>query len=375
MVKNALKNFFKNILDLFVPMGIVYLFFLIACFVAFGSVVNIASDLLSQVFELIHYSVGESSASVNDFLSYAFGQLNWNGNLIEMIVHAFRTHWLSETVIGFLKTLNASTEGFSEQFTAIMGDFSTKLHALISVVATLCVVGVVAANYITRIVIRRRTAKRGLKKFIVAHTVVPVVQAVFVVASVVVLAFLRYYGILVIAALLVISGAFSLTSSWVIHRTDGLRLKDVVTFRNIMLQFAAAGLIMLIDAAIAVGLFLINSLLAILIMIPLVLYSLNIIGVNTDSIVCTMIAEKERAAGQADALPAGTEKNAEEESAAPAEAEKNADEGSAAEGDAAETLADGGDAAPADGIAATESAEEPAEGDLGDPAPDEAGAE
>ncbi len=296
MVGNCIKNFFKNLIYVFVPMGIVYLFFLIAGFVAVGSLVDIAKSAFTQASALIRDSVGESTASVNAFLHYAFDQLKWEGSLIGMIVNAFRTHWLSNTIKGFFGTLAQTSEGFAEQVDLIMSDFTARLRALISGVAVLCVIGIVAANYLTRLVIRKRTAKRKLTKALLAYTVVPLVQALFVVASVAVLFLLRYYGLLVVAALIVISCAFSLTASWIVHRSGGLRLKDVVTVKNILLHLASIGAILLINIVLAVALFFLNVLFAILIMIPFILYSMNIIGTNTDSMVCKMIEDRRRAA-------------------------------------------------------------------------------
>ncbi len=303
MIKNALKNFFKNLIYVFVPMGIVYLFFLIAVFILIGSLVQIAGVMLSDVFDLIETSVSESSASVNDFFSYAFDQLEWNGSFIYMIVRAFQTRWFSNTVKGFLETLNISSAGFGESFDAIIGEFMVKLAAIVSAVVILCIIGIVLANFLTRVVVRKNTAKRDIRKFVVAHTILPIVQALFVVGAVVVLIFIRYYGLLVVAALLIMSCAFSLTSSWVVHRSGDLKLKEVVTMRNVLRHLASIGVILVLNVGLAAAFYAIHPLLAILIMIPVILYSLNIVGVNTDSFVCEMI-EKKRAAEGEEAVPA-----------------------------------------------------------------------
>lgn len=303
MVKNALKNFFKNSIFIFVPMGIVYLFFLIAVFIAIGSLVKITGTAFSQTFELVRDSVGASS-SVNEYLDYAFKQLQWNGNIIDTVVAAFRTRWLTTTLKGFFGELAETTEGFNENLDLIVGDFLVKLRAIISAAIVLCVLGIVLANFLTRVMVRKRTAKRGFKKFFIAHTILPIAQALFVVASVVVLVIIRYYGLLVVAALLILSCAFSLTSSWVVHRSGGLKWKDVVTMRNILMHLASVGVILLLNIALAAAFFAVNSLLAILIMIPVILYSLNIVGVNTDSFVCGMIEGQSAAAGSTEAAPA-----------------------------------------------------------------------
>ncbi len=372
MIKNALKNFFKNLLYLFVPMGIVYLFFLIAFFVAVGSVVDIAGSAFLQAFELVRDSVGESSASVNAFLDYAFGQLKWNGNLIEMIIDAFRTRWLSNTIKGFFETLNVSSEGFSEQFNVIMSEFTVKLRALISGVIALCVIGIVAANFLTRVVVRSQTAKRGFKKFLLAHTAVPLAEAILLIGFGVLFAFIRYYTLIALPLFLLAAVAIALTSSWIIHRDKHLKLKEVVTVKNILMHLAAVGLILLINVAVAAVLFSVNALLAILVMIPFVLYSLNIADVNTDAIVCRMIEEKKKGAPAAEivAAPAPavaeTEAAVAEEIAAATATEEGAEAGE--EAPAEETLRQAEEIAPAEeGKEAPEGA--PAEAGKGEPTP------
>ena len=309
MIKTALKNFFKNLVYVFVSMGVVYLFVLLAVFILIGSLVEITGDAFMQALELVRGTVDESSASVNAYLDYAFKQLQWNGNIIDTVIEAFRARWLTTTLKGFFGTLADSSADFSAQLDGIVNEFLVKLRAIISAVIILCVTGIVLANLLTRYMVRRRTAKRGLKKYFIARTVLPIVESIFVAGSVAILAVLQYYGILVVAAMLILSGAFSLTSSWIVHRTGGLKMKDVVTFKNILRYIAAAGVILLIDIAIAVALVFASPLLAVLVAVPVVLYSLSIIGVNTDSFVCEMIAsrEKQRAAAGAIAAAEGGE--------------------------------------------------------------------
>lgn len=292
MIKNALKNFFKNIIYVFIPMGIVYLVFLIAFFALVAGVIQFAGTMLHDVMALVQTSSEQSSASVTEFFAYSAEQLKWNGNIWDLFRTIFETNWIQNTVVGFFRTLNESTEGFGEQISEIVGTFRTQTVALVSGVAVLCVLGVIFANFITRVAIRRRTAKRGLKKFILAHTVVPLVQALLLIASAVLFSYIKYYSILAVVLFLLIAIVISLVSSWIVHRDGSVKLKDVITLKNILLHLASVGIILLINVVLAVALFLIDPFFAILILIPFVLYSLNVADVNTDSIVCTLIERK-----------------------------------------------------------------------------------
>lgn len=294
MIKNALKNFFKNFVYVFVPMGIVYLVLLIAFFALLGGTVKFAGTMLTELFSLIKTSSEQSSASLNEFFAFSADELTraWNGNLWSFFRTIFETHWLQNTVIGFFRTLGESSEGFEEQTLEIVTLFRNQIVALVSGVASFCVAGIFAANFVTRFMVRRRTAKRGLKKFFIARTVVPVAQVLLLIASGVLFSFIRYYSLLVVIVFVFAMTAIAFVSSWIVHRDKSLKLRDVLTLKNILKHLAAIGLILLFNVALAVLLYLVNPLLAILIMIPVVLYSLNIADINTDAIVCKLIEEK-----------------------------------------------------------------------------------
>lgn len=292
MFKNAFKNFINNIVYIFVPMGIVYFFLLIAIFWFVNAVMGCTVEMISSLSELIRVSSEQSSTDVTAFLSYAFEQIDWNGNFFATLSEIADEKWLSNTVTGFFETLNASTEGFDESIAAILNDFSGTLRAYLSLAVSVCSLGVTLANFTTGWLLRRSVAKRTIKKTIVAHTVVPLVQSAVIVASMLLLYFIRFYGLLVFAAMLIISCAFSLTSSWIIHGKGKIKLRRVLTPKNIIKHIAILGLTFLVDALLALLLYFINPLLALLLMIPVVIYTLAVVNVNTDSYIVYLVKEE-----------------------------------------------------------------------------------
>lgn len=292
MLKTSLKNFAKNLLLLFVPMGLFYLFLLIALFAFVGASASDLSVAITKMGELIGNSADQSSASVTDFLSYAFAQINWTGNPVETIATIVNTRWIQNTVSGFFATLNQSSEGFEADFNQIVGNFVDKIVADFTVAVVTVVLGVILANYAMRFVLRRRTAKRNLKKFVIAHTLVPIVQSTLLIASLVLLSVLKLYSLPLLIVLLAILGAISISSAWLIHRDGTLKLKEVLTFKNVLQSMGVLALIALINIVVAVVLFAVNALFALLLTIPLVIYSANILDVNTESYVCSLIEQK-----------------------------------------------------------------------------------
>ncbi len=291
MIKNSLKNFFRNFVYMFVAMGIVYLFLLIAVFVFVADVLDNAGGTLHSLFALIDDSAQQSSASVNEFLSYAFGQIDWDRNLWDVIREIIDEKWLQNTVKGFFNTLSVSTEGFEENFNAIIDSFKGKLIGDVAVCAVLCVTGVVAANFATRFAIRRRSARRNLRKTFIAYTIVPIVQSLAVVSFLLLYAFIKMYSLLISLAILLFAGALSIISAWLVHGSGKIKLKQVLTFGNLIKNIAVTAIILCMVIAVAVGLAFANKILAVLITVPLVIYSLNIISLNTESYVCALAEE------------------------------------------------------------------------------------
>lgn len=300
MIKNSLKNFGKNLIYLFVPMGLVYLFILIAVFVFVEAAMRDVGTAFAALTQLMDDSLQQSSASLQQFVSYAISQIDWNGNFWDTLKTVINTNWIGNTFRGFMETLSQSTEGFEQDLTAIVARLADGIIADISVAGSLCALGVLSANFATRFILRSKVAKRNAKQFVIAHTLVPVAQTALLTVSLVLIATIRLYSLLVFVAFAVLTSLLSLCSSYLIYRDNGLQLKEVLTGKNILQHLASMGIILLINAAVAVVLFFVNKIIAVLLLIPLLIYSANIVDVTTDRLVRTLAEQKAARPAQAD---------------------------------------------------------------------------
>ncbi len=308
MVKTSLKNFFKNLLYLFIPMGIFYLFLLLAVFVlaktAFVDVKNTVSSLVA----LVSSSVDESSASVQDFWAYAVAQVDWNGNFLDTLRTIIDTNWVSNTIRGFFDTISSTTEGFDDKLNAIIGDFANHIIVDIVVAVVICGIGLWLANFATRFALRTKVARRNIKQVIVSRTVVPIVQTLLMIGAIWLIGTIQLYSVLVIIAIVVLYCVMAICTSYLIYRDKSLKFRDVLSARNVLMQIATAGIILAIDVVIGVAFFYVDALIAVLLMIPVVIYSANIVDVNTDSYVRELVQSK---------TAASTPESATEEAAKP----------------------------------------------------------
>lgn len=289
MIKNTLKIFFKNLIYVFVAMGIFYLFTIITIFLFATATIENLQKMLDETFALIQSATETSGHTLQDFLDYALAQIDTDGNLFDIIAQIIDTNWLQTTVKGFFETLNASVEGFGGDLTAIADNFVKSVQNTFAGAVTLLVLGGLCASYATRFVLRRKTAKRGVKKYLIAKFLGPLLQTGILVLALFVLSALRKFAILVYIGLAAVLAVIALASSWLIHRNGSIKFKDVVNAKNVVTYFVSVFLIFLICAAVAIVLFLISPLFAVLIMIPFSVYCLEIAGVSTDSFVCEML--------------------------------------------------------------------------------------
>lgn len=293
MIKNSIRTFFDHFVCLFVAMGVVYLFLLVAILFLLGAAAQNVTQTLSAMTALIHTSTEQSSAAVNEFLAYSIEQLSWNGDLIGFLRRILDIEWIRTTLRGFFDVLNASSEGFEEEFTAIATEFSRNLKASLTAAAVLCAAGIVAANFVTRFALRRRTVKHGLKRFLVAHTVVPVLQSLILIVALPLLAVIKMYGLLLFAALLLLASGLSLTCAWLVHRDKSLKLRTILTTENILSQLAVTGLALLFNLTLAGLLTLLDPVLAVLVMLPVAIYTFNVADINAETFICTRLGKTE----------------------------------------------------------------------------------
>lgn len=289
MIKTSLKNFFTSMLYIFVPMGIVYLFVLLAMFGLAASAIGSAATMLDELSTLLTDTVSESNFSVTEFISFAADRLTWDGNIFHYVGQIIDTGWVRTTVKEFF----GSTSGdFTSDFTNIVMEFTSALKSQLTIAISCCAIGLVLANYATGFVVRRKNARRGFKRWIVANTVIPFVESLILGGAFALAAEIRYYALFAFAVVITAYGLLALISAWIVYKEKSLAFKDVVNGKNLLGQIASVAVIFLLVVAVFFLVSILNFMLAALVILPVVIYALNIIRVNSDSYVIGLAAKK-----------------------------------------------------------------------------------
>lgn len=288
MIKTSLKNFFTSILYIFVPMGIVYLFVLLALFGLAGSAIGSAATMLDELSTLLADTVADAEFSVTDFIAFAADRLTWDGNIFHYVGQILDSGWVNTTVREFF----GSTSNFTSDFTDIVMEFTSALKLQLTLAIATCAVGLVLANYATGFVVRRKNARRGFRRWIVANTVIPLVESLILGCAFALAAEIRYYALLAFAVVIIAYGLLALISSWIVYRNKSLPFKEVVNTKNLLGQIASVFIIFLLVVAVFFLVSILNFMLGALVILPVVIYALNIIRVDTDSYVIGLVTKK-----------------------------------------------------------------------------------
>ena len=297
MIKSSLKNYFKNLPYLFVPMGIIYLFAVFSAVMLVERTVNAAGVMLDGFVELFSSTVNNASGIVGDYFDYAFSQIDWNGNFFDTVSEVVNTDWVRTTVVGFLETLDVTVADFGDKAQALVGDFVGAIRTRIIAAVVVIVLAVAIAGFVTRKVLRRANAKRGFLKMIVAWLFETIIVTAVTVLAVYLSARFTFALPATVTVYVIITCFLSLLGAWVVHGRKSLRIGEIVDAKNILTYFLSSVLVWLIAiAAVALVWLVFGGLLAVLVAVPLAVYTGNIVDVNADSYVLSRAEEKDGAA-------------------------------------------------------------------------------
>lgn len=273
-------------------MGIIYLFIVLAAVTLVGRVVTAAGVMLDDFVELFSSTVNNAGGIVGDYFEYAFSLVDWNGNFFETVGEVLDSDWIGNTVVGFFETLDVAVADFGANAQAIVATFVGVIRTNLIWAVVLVVIGVALANFVTLKVLRHVSASRGVVKMIVAWIFQTVIVTAVTVLAVYLAAVFAPVLPLAVTVYIILTCFLSLLGAWVVHGRKELHIREIVNVKNILFYFLSSVIIWLISVAAALLVWLVfGALVAVLVAVPLALYTGNIVGVNAESYVLSRAEE------------------------------------------------------------------------------------
>ncbi len=283
MLKKALKNYFSSALYIFVAMGIIYLILIIVVFLFVMNTVQNLGVMFGDISDLIGNSVSLSGNAVEEFIDYTVDKIDWNADFVSIVKQIMDTNWIKTSVEGFLHTLNVSTENFTTEFDIILQNCLGSVITNLVVAISLLFAGVYFAGVATGYLVRRKTAKKNMKQVILNFIFSPLFLALTVFVLMWLAMLIKGYVLILLVVLGLVYEAISLTQAWFIYGRGKIKYKQAVNLKNVGSNVLAAVIIIATVIALFVLLSFISKFIAVLVIVPVAVYSVNIIGVNADS--------------------------------------------------------------------------------------------
>lgn len=283
MLKKALKNYFSSALYIFVAMGIIYLILIIVVFLFVMNTVQNLGVMFGDISDLIGNSVSLSGNAVEEFIDYTVDKIDWNADFVSIVKQIMDTNWIKTSIEGFLHTLNVSTENFTTEFDIILQNCLGSVITNLVVAISLLFAGVYFAGVATGYLVRRKTAKKNMKQVILNFIFSPLFLALTVFVLMWLAMLIKGYVLILLVVLGLVYEAISLTQAWFIYGRGKIKYKQAVNLKNVGSNVLAAVIIIAIVIALFVLLSVISKFIAVLVIVPVAVYSVNIIGVNADS--------------------------------------------------------------------------------------------
>lgn len=292
MIKNSFKNFFKNLVYIFAPMGIFYLGALLTIFYFSRNFLINVTDAGNELITYINANASTSEIAIKDFIDYAINQINWNNNIYEVIKEIINKNWINNTINGFLNTLNVSSSGLTAEINSIINVFSLSVKNALYISISSLGIFIFLSTILTRYILSKETINQTFKEKILGYIIKPIVSLIMITLILFINSLIGGYALIVLLIYLILDAYFSLFTSWFIYKNKGLKLKEVMNIKNTSKSLLSTFLIIVFTILIALIFAYINLNVGILITIPLVIYSLNIISINSESYVKNLVNKK-----------------------------------------------------------------------------------
>lgn len=284
MTVNSLKNFFKCLVYIFVPLGCIFLGFLCGVQLLLNEIAVQADYIGAEVSALIDGTEVQID-NLLGFIVSSLRELDWNQPL-RTVAYLLQGDWIASRLAEFLQLTVEEATSLKNEVVEIANHTAEALKARVVTLFVCVVIGVVAGYFVTNYFVRKSTVRRGFWGFWIAAVTDAVLTATLV-AFVTWLLTVSHAGAIVSGfAGALVFGFIALSEAYLLHGRGKIPFKQVVNFKNCLFVCLAQLAVIAVAAVICTVILLITrSVVAIALVISVVIIALLVINVNAESYV------------------------------------------------------------------------------------------
>ena len=289
MVITGLKNFWKNIKYIFVPLGTLFLSIIIALSVA----LPMLSDALDNMIGTVHGTIVNAQISIAELRRLFLDELSrLPGDPMDAIVHVLTTDWISETLNKVLASVDASVAQEEQLIVGAVNHFTDAALGAVAILFMCSVIGIIVGYWLVKSFIRSNIARRALRHVILAYIIDTLLIIVFSAVSARIYLLWRPGGIIAAIFTVILFGVVSLLEAYFLRGAGKIKFREVITFKNVWFLFLSNVVVLLCAAALSAVVYLIfGGLVTLFVALPLIAIAVIVNGMTAESYVIGKVEE------------------------------------------------------------------------------------
>lgn len=287
MIKNGIKNYFRNLKYFFTPLGT------IALGVVFGlsAAIPAINAAIKELFESIKELADSSSIEYAEFFNSFWLQvkaLEWSSP-VDAIETLFDKEWLT-TALNNCMYGSMSVEIM--QVEELVNQCFVNITLAFVVFAIFTAIGFIGGFFVTKWLIRREIARRSIWKYFLISFIDSLLGATLVTLSLWILTLWKVGVIISAFASVILFGFIELFEAYIAHAWKKINFKKVVNVKNIGLLFCSNTIIFLISGVfVSLVIAIFNSFVGLFVGMALTEIAFIVIGLNAESYVKSAVAD------------------------------------------------------------------------------------
>lgn len=291
MIKQGLKNYFKNLKYFLTPLGAMTLGAILGLSILLPGLMNSIEKLAREVQNILA-ETNIDFAQLKNQLAIEIRALDWS-NPMSAATTMLGNEWLTNTLNSCIGTLVGGSEIYVSQLSAAVDLFSAEIVGYLVGFFIFTGLGLVGGFIFTKWIIRRDIAKRSIFKFILVSIFDGILTLAFLVAAGWLTSLWKPSVYISVFIFLLLFGLESLIEAYLIQGRKKVDAKKVINFKNIISLFAVDIIIIAITVVFVVAVaYIINKIVALFVGLALLQIAIIVMDLNAESYVKSLLKEE-----------------------------------------------------------------------------------
>lgn len=284
MIKSGLNIYFKSFLYVFVSLGALFLAILIAATVLFDRCVVYTRDFAESVVGLYDGVHPDVNGMITYLVNYLEQLTEWNTERLLAVIK--EGTWLTDGVLQYLSEQNPGILQSGEKLNLLLAEYGNSLQRGLIGAYIIILAGVVAGFFLTKYLIRRESAKRGILKWLLNSLADSVLSATVIAFTTWILSLWSPGALITWLISGLVFGLVSLFEAYLVHGYKKIDAKEIVTEKNALALIGVDLITMSISVVIILAfLYLLNIVVALAVAYALLILTFVVIELNAEAFV------------------------------------------------------------------------------------------